>query len=55
MNSDWPQYGGSGVDNPYPVEAEEIAWQNTSYSAAMNLPPLGVLYWKAIPDASERE
>ncbi len=46
LNSDWPMYGGSGIHNPSPLQAEEIAWQNASYSAAMNLPPLGVLYLK---------
>ncbi len=46
LNSDWEIYGGSGVDNPLPLEAEEISWQSASWSALMELPPLGVLYWK---------
>ena len=32
LNSDWQIYGGSGIDNPFPVQAEEIAWQNASWS-----------------------
>ncbi len=46
LNSDWRIYGGSGVDNPIPLDAEEIPWQSASWSALMELPPLGVLYWK---------
>ena len=46
LNSDWPIYGGSGIDNPFPLQAEEIPWQNASWSTLMELPPLGVLYWK---------
>ena len=46
LNSDWPIYGGSGLDNPFPLQAEEIPWQNASWSTLMELPPLGVLYWK---------
>lgn len=50
LNSDWEIYGGSGVDNPFPLEAEEISWQSASWSALMELPPLGVLYWKLDAD-----
>ena len=46
LNSDWQIYGGSGIDNPFPLQAEEIPWQNASWSTLMELPPLGVLYWK---------
>ena len=50
LNSDWQIYGGSGVDNPIPLDAEEIPWQSASWSALMELPPLGVLYWKKEAD-----
>ncbi|MDE0200165.1 MAG: 1,4-alpha-glucan branching protein GlgB [Caldilineaceae bacterium] len=50
LNSDWEIYGGSGVDNPIPLEAEEVTWQSASWSALMELPPLGVLYWKLEAD-----
>ncbi len=46
LNSDWPIYGGSGVDNPFPLLAKEITWQNSAWSTLMELPPLGVLYWR---------
>ena len=55
LNSDWPIYGGSGVDNPFPVQAEEFSWQNSSWSALMELPPLGVLYWKRTTETLDRE
>ena len=49
MNSDWPQFGGSGVGNPHPVRAELLPWQNCPYSAPLNLPPLGVIMLKPEP------
>jgi len=53
MNSDWPQYGGSGVGNGAPVLAESVPWQSCDYSAPLNLPPLGVIYLKPLPDMTE--
>ncbi len=44
FNSDWPQYNGSGVGNAEGIEAEAMPWQSGSYSAPVNLPPLGVIY-----------
>jgi 1,4-alpha-glucan branching enzyme len=44
LNSDALQYGGSGVGNAEGVAGEEIPWQGKPYSAAVTLPPLGVLY-----------
>lgn len=46
MNSDWQQYGGSGVSNPDPIFSEPYNWQNCEYSAGVNLPPLGVTMLK---------
>ncbi len=42
LNSDWPQFGGSGVENSAPVHAEDYPWQHCNWSAPLNLPPLGV-------------
>lgn len=53
LNSDSPRYGGSGVGNPATVEAQEMAWQSGSHSALFNLPPLGVLFIKRLPDPPE--
>lgn len=55
LNSDWEIYGGSGVDNPFPLQAEEIPWQSASWSTLMELPPLGVLYWKLGGGSNGRE
>ncbi len=46
LNSDRPEYGGSGIGNPTTITAEEIPWQSCQYSAAINLPPLGVIMLK---------
>jgi 1,4-alpha-glucan branching enzyme len=45
LNSDWLQYGGSGVGNG-PIHAEPIIWQRCEFSAPVNLPPLGVVVLK---------
>ncbi|MCI6574511.1 MAG: 1,4-alpha-glucan branching protein GlgB [Actinomycetaceae bacterium] len=44
FNSDATVYGGSGVGNLGKVQAEEISWNGRPYSAAMQLPPLSVIY-----------
>ncbi len=46
LNSDWEQYGGSGVDNAGGVGAEALPWQSCQFSAPINLPPLGVVVLK---------
>ena len=46
LNSDWVQYGGSGVDNAGGVGAEALPWQSCQFSAPINLPPLGVVVLK---------
>lgn len=46
FNSDWPQYGGSGVGNPHEIHAQDVPWQSGSHSALVTLPPLGVIYLK---------
>ena len=46
LNSDWPQFGGSGVENHHPIHAQELSWQNCPYSAPVDLPPLGMIILK---------
>jgi len=46
FNSDWPQFGGSGVENQGVIKADWQPWQNCTFSAAVNLPPLGVIMLK---------
>jgi 1,4-alpha-glucan branching enzyme len=49
LNSDWQEFGGSGVDNPSPIHTEPYRWQSCAQSAMVNLPPLGVtmLKWRS--------
>jgi 1,4-alpha-glucan branching enzyme len=46
LNSDWRQFGGSGVENSGVIKADWQPWQNCTYSAVVNLPPLGVIMLK---------
>ncbi|MCL4858982.1 MAG: 1,4-alpha-glucan branching protein GlgB [Caldilineaceae bacterium] len=52
LNSDWTQFGGSGVGNPIELPSAPIAWQSCSCSALLNLPPLGVIVLKPSSVAS---
>jgi 1,4-alpha-glucan branching enzyme len=45
LNTDAEIYGGSGVGNLGGVDAEELAWHGQQHSAAMSMPPLGVLWF----------
>jgi 1,4-alpha-glucan branching enzyme len=44
INTDAEAYGGSGVGNMGGVDAEALPWHGLEQSAAMTLPPLGVLW-----------
>jgi 1,4-alpha-glucan branching enzyme len=44
LNTDAEQYGGSGVGNGGSVETEPLPWHGQPMSAALTLPPLGVLW-----------
>jgi 1,4-alpha-glucan branching enzyme len=44
LNTDSTYYGGSDVGNLGGVEAEEHGWHDQPYSAAVTLPPLGVVW-----------
>jgi 1,4-alpha-glucan branching enzyme len=50
LNTDSTFYGGSDVGNGSRLEAEEVAWHEQSHSAALTLPPLGVLW--LVPERS---
>jgi 1,4-alpha-glucan branching enzyme len=49
VNTDAEIYGGSGVGNMGAVETEALPWHSQPVSAALTLPPLGVL-WLAPDD-----
>jgi 1,4-alpha-glucan branching enzyme len=43
LNSDSPEYGGSGKNNKSASMAEPIAWHGKAYSLSVTIPPLGGL------------
>jgi 1,4-alpha-glucan branching enzyme len=53
MNSDSSHYGGSNVGNWGELQAEVVPWHNQGLSAALTLPPLGVL-WLVPASGTER-
>jgi 1,4-alpha-glucan branching enzyme len=53
LNSDAPEYGGSGKGNQGGVEAVPIPMHGKSHSLTLSLPPLGVLFLKR--DVPEEE
>lgn len=44
LNTDAHHYGGSGVGNLGAVHAEDVPWHGMPASAALRVPPLGVLW-----------
>jgi 1,4-alpha-glucan branching enzyme len=44
LNTDAKEYGGSGVRNAAGVTAEARPWDNQPASAALTLPPLGIIW-----------
>lgn len=48
LNSDSPDYGGSGQGNPGELTPEPVPWQNQSHSLIITLPPLAAVYLKPI-------
>ncbi|SDL90821.1 1,4-alpha-glucan branching enzyme [Catalinimonas alkaloidigena] len=46
LNSDNHDYGGSGVNNPYPIHTEAINKHGRPHSLSLTLSPLGVSYLK---------
>ena len=51
LNTDSSFYGGSDVGNGGDVVAEPVPWHGQQASAALTLPPLGVL-WLAPVDSA---
>jgi len=46
FNSDYEQWGGSGVANPLPIAAEEVPWHQEEQSIAITLPPLAAVFFR---------
>jgi 1,4-alpha-glucan branching enzyme len=51
LNTDATQWGGSGMGNRGALYAEPKGWHGQPFSAALTLPPLGVLW--LVPGAGE--
>ena len=47
LNTDAPEYGGSGQGNQGGVEAAPFAWHFKSHSMHLTMPPLGAVFLKA--------
>ncbi|MEO8201942.1 MAG: 1,4-alpha-glucan branching protein GlgB [Gemmatimonadota bacterium] len=50
LNSDAPEYGGSGVGNLGGVEAEPVAHHGYPQSISVTLPPLATLVFRGVPE-----
>jgi 1,4-alpha-glucan branching enzyme len=44
LNTDDERYGGGGIGNPGPLDAEAKPWHDQPYSAEVTLPPLAVVW-----------
>jgi 1,4-alpha-glucan branching enzyme len=55
LNSDWLEFGGSGVGNAGGVDTQELRWQNSEWSGLVNLPPLGVVLLKRVDEGDGAE
>jgi 1,4-alpha-glucan branching enzyme len=51
LNSDAPEWGGSGAGNPALLRSEPIEWQGQPQSIALTLPPLSVVYLEPVKEA----
>jgi 1,4-alpha-glucan branching enzyme len=50
LNSDATCYGGSGVVNAAPIQAEPVPWHGQRWSIVVTLPPLATLILKRLPE-----
>ena len=48
FNSDWSEFGGSGVCNPKPLKAEKVPCHGEKYSVKVQVPPIGGLILRKI-------
>jgi 1,4-alpha-glucan branching enzyme len=46
LDSNSKEYGGSGMVNPWTVEAAGMPLHGQSHSIALTLPPLAIVFWK---------
>jgi 1,4-alpha-glucan branching enzyme len=50
LTTDAERYGGTGVGNPQPIDAEAQPWGGQPASALITVPPLGVLFLRPAAD-----
>ncbi|SDN82195.1 1,4-alpha-glucan branching enzyme [Actinomyces ruminicola] len=50
INTDAPEYGGSGVGNLGHVEAEELPWNGRPASVRLRVPPMGAIFLRPSRD-----
>lgn len=48
LNSDFKNYGGSGLSNSTPIVSENRSWNSKDFSAEITLPPLGIAVFRII-------
>src|SRR5690606_20012556 len=46
FNTDWVDFGGSGMGNGPEIQTDNFPVHNRDYSVSLTLPPLGCLYLK---------
>jgi 1,4-alpha-glucan branching enzyme len=54
LNTDAPEYGGTGQGNPPGVTAEHIACLGREFSLSLTIPPLAVTFLKHTPEVEEK-
>jgi len=50
LNTDAAVYSGSGVGNLGVIETEDVGWHGHPVSASLQLPPLGTLWLRPVPE-----
>ena len=55
MNTDWTEFGGSGISNGTDIATEDIPMHGFEQSAALTLPPLSVMYFKCTRKKPKRK
>jgi len=55
FNSDWEQWGGSGVTNSAPIRAERVRWHQEPQSIAITVPPLAAVFFRLEGEAGTAE
>jgi 1,4-alpha-glucan branching enzyme len=52
LNTDAPEFGGSGVGNLGAIESEDLEWHGRPHSASIRVPPLGAVWFEPEPGST---